>query len=1485
LTFTSASTITGIDNGDYVFFNDGRIVPATTTANPPTPTIGFKFNVNSFEDLPTPDIGTPAYYLNKYNGIQVYKYEQSTAEFKFSVMSTGPRQAYIPEGSTDKLILCTGANICELHDCSGLTGNFYVNSGNPSKVIAILSGNASEDSSGKYYVYEMGDNNGLIDCSSGTCSIHEVVPRDVTNSSENYAEEGLYLGKGYKSGNSELIDAIIKCTSDYGCSVLHDVESVKPTLPAGTPAVTEAYFVNNGATKTDYPLIKFNNNVTPSTLDVVVSDTSNVYYINSDTYDSKPLIYCESTTSCEASDADESNYYLSYTKNLIIYSSNEWAYEEATSSTGYVLNGGADKYDKPLIYCSPTNKCDTVEAETGGYYIYKNTNSLIYCNNVHSCSLLDEAEEGYYLNNQRDKTSKPLISCSESTCDSWTPTKTGYFLDQSTYNNNKYSGLIYCVATNACESVSFTPGFYINSGSLNDEIIECQTSCVSRTSNSCVGITEKTIIPSGTYCYDGSIISFVFSPFELNDTRSQLDEADSDLYLVSVSSDDDAQAKYIYTTIGADIFPGITSVVSTLFRITKNSITQVIEDGIIAINTKNNARLTNYAESVSLNQKIGLYKCESSGTNCCTPINTCTDKQYIYDPNSKKGLLCDGSSLYSITTSGYYLDGSRTINGKTAYVLECDGTGNCNSLTPKNVYMLNAGFDNTTNKLIFCSSNQCSTVVASVGYYLAYDGKGVIQCTSSSKCIFQSVTTFRYFLNAGSVDNAKLVIQCYSGRCGIITPNYGYYITHSPSVLIQCTSKSSCSEVSVSDGFYSSAYRGTSTTKYIIHCLNISGNISCGLEATKPGAYVSNDSNILVICDENDCSTVEADIGTYISANPSITTVRAKRDDDNEEDEESHLQKRGNTRNIITCDAENCRELSPSELALVPICTFNNNKCFINYDYSLTSSATTTLTAGGFCTNSDRSKLYFATDTIVVESSIIAGSSSTFVYTTTNSNCLEVSKNYKSYYFTFGSNIYHLDDNRITMVVKPGYYFINVIENTLATGRSIDEYNDHNTKIYKCNGATCTTIDDLKTNGYFADVNKKIIKYEAETKKYSFAYNKDIICIYNDNHCTPKYDMEKREFCITYMGELVLATRNIPSRESGPCYKSKDINTNIYGFSEYLYKMDKYSAVLVDNTSYHIVTKSTNYTAEYKDYANKPKNIVIYGCIRKNCDMYTPKERVYYYDSSIKFMYRLVDGQWEAPKKGGYAYISISPMEAYIYKFSIKNNEVVLEKKVNSGFYYTVDKEMYECSANDCQTISDSGYVFTNNGEIYYCEYDSEELEETVCKIQSCMTGQYYYIDGYYYRCDSGSILNIMTSKYCVYSAKYVINFPTILSNDYPSKVRYAVDRIARNNNSTATLKKGRNYLPVVPAVYTNCTYNFEDKEATFDLICVRNYVTINREAEPEICSVSNMGYVYCSDDSDNPNKCNPSSAFRTIYLSLSSILMTIVTAFFIFYL
>ncbi|ORX77215.1 scaffoldin [Anaeromyces robustus] len=1436
--YSPVSSIDGVGDGEWVFFDEnGHILSATSTSNPVSQ--AYKYSTTTLTAI-SPSPTSDTYYLNKYGGgSRVILLASGEADFTI-VPNAAANQAYPSEGA---VIYCTGLNTCEL--ITDLQGLIYVNANDFQSVIIYDSSNVfaieNDIVTYPYFVYEMGDDDGLIDCSSSKCITRKVIPNDFNDVSGIYASEGYYLGGGYNSSNSIELK-LIHCTSDYGCE-----EEKMTTIP------DLAYFVNAGGNKNTLPLIKCDKNGA-TTLKGVVG-ISGTFYINGDTTDnSKPLIYCESDTSCKAVEADESLYYLSNTHNIIWYDNSNgegWKDDNVISANmGYFINGRKnDNTNKPLIYCSAVDSCDETTANTGGYYIFSNTNYLISCSTTSSCILSsEEADEGYYINSQNiDKATFPLISCSETSCISYKPRDNGYFLDQSSYFNNKYYGLIYCVSITSCNVTDIIPGFYINMGSEDSEVIECKNTCLSKPANSCVSTAEKVTIPSGTYCFEDNVFSFVFKSFELNTTRTELDESEASNYLASVSSDDPIQADYIYSMVGADIFPGITSSIETLFKVSKNSITQVIEDGIVPINKKNNSRLLNFSGNVSINTSIILYKCESS-TSKCTPVKTCSSQIYIYDSGSGKGLYCSGSTLTSIMEAGFYLDGSRIINNKTPYVLKCDSSGNCTSLSPKNVYLINSGYDSSTKKLIRCDSGTCMTTEATIGYYLGYDQKSIIQCTSPTKCVQQNVNVFRYFLNNGAINSSKLLIQCNSGKCSLINPNSGYYLTHSTSILINCISRTQCTEVSVTDGYYTSGYKGTTTTKYIIHCSNINENVKCSLESTSVGAYVTNDSNILVNCDENDCTTIIAKNGIFRSATSFTSSSRTKRYESNEkelinsEDNmsyiDNHLQKRDKVYNLISCDDENCRELSPSELATIPICSFNSNKCYITYEYSITSQATTNLSAGGYCTNRDRSKLYFATDSIVVESNIISGTTSTFVHTTTNTNCIEVSKAYKSYYYTVGSTIYRLDDNRITQVVDKGYYFINVIDNTLATGHTIDEYNNSYVKIYKCNGIACTIIDNLKTISYFADVNKKIIKYDPELQKYSFAYNKDIICIYENNQCTPKYDLEKREFCITYLGELALTSKDIKSRESGDCFKSESTDHNIYGFSQYLYKMDQFSAIMVDNTAYYLVTKSTNSTAEVKDYYKKPKSIVIYGCIKKNCNIYNAKEKVYYYDNTSKSMYRLVDGVWEAPSKGGYAYISISPNENFIYKFSIKQNEVIIEQKVSNGFFHTVDGEMFECSNDDCKTITDSGYVFTNNGEIYYCEYDSEELEETVCKLQSCVIGEYYYIDNYYYRCDSGSVLNLISSKNCVQSTKYIINFPTILSDDYPSKVRTAVDKIARNNNSTATVKKGHNYLPVVPAVYTNCTYNFEDKEATFDLLCVKNYVILNHENEPEICSI-----------------------------------------------
>jgi len=173
--------------------------------------------------------------------------------------------------------------------------------------------------------------------------------------------------------------------------------------------------------------------------------------------------------------------------------------------------------------------------------------------------------------------------------------------------------------------------------------------------------------------------------------------------------------------------------------------------------------------------------------------------------------------------------------------------------------------------------------------------------------------------------------------------------------------------------------------------------------------------------------------------------------------------------------------------------------------------------------------------------------------------------------------------------------------------------------------------------------------------------------------------------------------------------------------------------------------------------------------------------------------------------------------------------------------------------------ISDTDYYFTNQGEIYYCVYDSEKLEATECVKQSCVSGQYYYISESYYRCEVSSVLVPVTSRYCSFNENVIINFPLILAEELPDKIKLAVESIEKNNNSTAVpYIRGKNYIKSVSGVFTNCTYNVEETKSKFDLLCVNNYVTIDDESnDAKICSLEKLGYVECVEDENNTEKCN----------------------------
>jgi len=176
------------------------------------------------------------------------------------------------------------------------------------------------------------------------------------------------------------------------------------------------------------------------------------------------------------------------------------------------------------------------------------------------------------------------------------------------------------------------------------------------------------------------------------------------------------------------------------------------------------------------------------------------------------------------------------------------------------------------------------------------------------------------------------------------------------------------------------------------------------------------------------------------------------------------------------------------------------------------------------------------------------------------------------------------------------------------------------------------------------------------------------------------------------------------------------------------------------------------------------------------------------------------------------------------------------------------------------------------------------EGEETECFKRLCTTGQIYYLKNNYYRCTSGSFLELVKSRTCDHDEVVVINFPVIYSETFPIGVYNSISNIAKNNHYVPTQKISRNSIESFQGVFTNCTYDAYEEEATYDEICMENYVKLNQDKEPDICSVKLLGYTYCTvDDGDDKDKCNPSSAFRQRYLTSWNILTVVISILIIF--
>ncbi|OUM68884.1 hypothetical protein PIROE2DRAFT_3258 [Piromyces sp. E2] len=838
-------------------------------------------------------------------------------------------------------------------------------------------------------------------------------------------------------------------------------------------------YKNGNDNETENPIIKCGS-TSCKTYESTASENNNEYYKNAgddgETALQYDIIECskqgESKTCTEVSEVNEGVYLNSY-----------------YSETGDT---------QQLIQCSSDSGCVGLRSDSkdGEYYVnaeaQTSANAIILCINKKCEKQSPPAIPSFFVGYVMEE-ADGLIKCTDkNTACEFKPafTSNGYYLN-SGYNKAQNQTIL-CDSSDGCASLKVDLGYYVNEGEPEKPIIKCDkegNECTAMESPTCPDIEEA--IP-GNYCYVKGQLNF----FPENNSTS-----------VAASKSEDI---YAFALIPDNGFPGIKRETGSLFKISRYYINRFYQSGVIMID-KNGKLVDNLSSDQS---DITLYDCNDS-TKVCTKKPGCTSNTYMYDTENKKAIFCNNGKLEYYEFNGYVVDSNRAVGSNHPYIIQCE-KGKCSSVRPKTTsYYENSGYDATTNALIQCSNNNCYTVSAEVGYYVGHNGSGVIQCTSTTSCTYNTVSSKVKYVNAGSDKASNAIIECSSTKgkngftygygCSSDKAKIGYYLTYSNTLLIQCTSPSNCVEFTPTVNYYDNA-DSTEGSSNIINCTQTSQVITCATEATNNGFYMSSVPNVLIRCKSGSkCRTVVVKNGIFRGALKNFTNGSKRSSDDADVDVEEDGRSVAMPRDtdeaygIIRCIAGKCSLLSPSEVAGIPVCEFNNNKCYITLEYAMTKSATTSISAGNICTNADRSVFYFATDTVVVKPNVISGVTATYVYTTTNSNCLEVNDAYTDMYFTVGSNIYLLDQGSVLQFYETGYYFINTSKNALVSGNDIDAYNDENVKLYKCNGSSCSIIDKPESLTYYADVNKRILKYNVNSDSYSFAYSKDITCIFANN--------------------------------------------------------------------------------------------------------------------------------------------------------------------------------------------------------------------------------------------------------------------------------------------------------------------------------------------------------------------------------------------------
>ncbi|OUM70363.1 hypothetical protein PIROE2DRAFT_1503, partial [Piromyces sp. E2] len=326
-----------------------------------------------------------------------------------------------------------------------------------------------------------------------------------------------------------------------------------------------------------------------------------------------------------------------------------------------------------------------------------------------------------------------------------------------------------------------------------------------------------------------------------------------------------------------------------------------------------------------------------------------------------------------------YLNSNYAESGDKNQLIQCRSDNGCEGIELSNSksmgYYVNAEASDLTNALIFCSNKKCEkqTVPDINMYYIGVgeDGEvnGLIECIE-----FDATST------------------------GSTTPPAADPTTNTPATAKRkraTEKRSKLKSLFTSSGHYLNGGYNKSINQTIV-CDSSDG---CQIQKVDLGYY----------CPE----MIDAIAGNYCYEEIVSRDYWAVSQTVNTSEENAEVEEDGNkvamprdsndVYGIIRCVAGKCSVLTASEIASIPVCEFNNNKCYITLEYALTKSTTTSISAGNICTNAD----HFLDEVTI-----------------------NAMANY-GYYYTVDGEMYHCnhdEDDECVPITNTGYYFTNVGE-------------------------------------------------------------------------------------------------------------------------------------------------------------------------------------------------------------------------------------------------------------------------------------------------------------------------------------------------------------------------------------------------------------------------------------------------------------------------